>query len=365
MRYIENLVLYILRAFPERRFIVSSHGATRFIYLRSWHQFFIFCIFLTTVLMLSVKCFQYYKTQSSDISAENKKLKDVNNALSSYVHELSEEVDLFNNYFNKTDVTKKKKNIKSKIDNLEKFENTVNDVKRKKDSLYSNLDARLHKVKNIFVAVGMHNNRKLFQSTYATDCKSDCQAALGGPFIKLAKFHKVPFYLPSKLSNGNLDLTLNKLSKMENIVLAMPLGSPIKTNYTISSHYGIRIDPFNKVKAAHYGIDLYSSEKNTNIVSVAKGKVLFAGRKGAYGNCVEIIHSSVNEDNNPSSQFITRYGHLDKIYVRKGQEVGENENIGSQGKTGRASGAHLHYEIRYKGVALDPLKFIVFNQEVI
>ena len=98
----------------------------------------------------------------------------------------------------------------------------------------------------------------------------------------------------------------------------------------------------------HYGID-FVSEKNANVYSVSKGKVKRAGYFGKYGNYIEIEHAS---------GFTTRYGHLSKILVKKGQTVSFRQRIGLMGNTGRSTGNHLHYEIVYKGRNKNPWKFI-------
>ena len=82
---------------------------------------------------------------------------------------------------------------------------------------------------------------------------------------------------------------------------------------------------------------------------MSKGKVKRAGYFGKYGNYIEIEHAS---------GFTTRYGHLSKILVKKGQTVSFRQRIGLMGNTGRSTGNHLHYEIVYKGRNKNPWRFI-------
>ena len=77
--------------------------------------------------------------------------------------------------------------------------------------------------------------------------------------------------------------------------------------------------------------------------------MIFAGRQGAYGNLIKIEHELGVE---------TRYAHLSKIGVKVGQRVSQGDPIGDIGSTGRSTGPHLHYEVRMKGRAVDPMSFI-------
>ena len=83
---------------------------------------------------------------------------------------------------------------------------------------------------------------------------------------------------------------------------------------------------------------------------MAGGKVLSAGyQNNGYGNIVEIDHGN---------GFSTKYAHLNKIYVKKGEIVDFNQAIGEVGHTGRATGNHLHYEVLYRGANVNPLTFV-------
>ena len=82
----------------------------------------------------------------------------------------------------------------------------------------------------------------------------------------------------------------------------------------------------------------------------AAGTVTSAGfQNNGYGNLVEIKHGN---------GFVTKYAHLNKIYVKKGDKVVLNQAIGEVGRTGRATGSHLHYEVLYNGYNVNPLTFV-------
>ena len=122
---------------------------------------------------------------------------------------------------------------------------------------------------------------------------------------------------------------------------------PVK-NGNISSKYGIRKDPFNGRKRMHHGIDI-AAQSGTNIYPLGKGKVIFSGRKAGYGNLVEILHGTA---------IVSRYAHIKKSLVKKGQIVGKKDIIAKVGSTGRSTGPHLHLEIAINGETLDPEIFL-------
>ncbi len=134
--------------------------------------------------------------------------------------------------------------------------------------------------------------------------------------------------------------TLNKI--MKNI----PLARPTDRGY-VSSSYGKRRDPVTKRKAFHSGIDI-SGPKNTKILATAPGKVIKAGRYGPYGLMVEIDHGQ---------GFKTKYGHMKRIHVKKGDTVNFRTKIGTMGSSGRSTGRHVHYEIWYDDKTLNPANF--------
>ena len=104
----------------------------------------------------------------------------------------------------------------------------------------------------------------------------------------------------------------------------------------------------------HRGIDL-AAPKGTPIQATAGGVVTFAGTFSSYGKLVKIKHDFGYE---------TRYGQPSKIRVKKKKRVCRGESIASIGTTGRSKGTHLHYELRYKGKALNPMNNIKAAKDV-
>ena len=108
------------------------------------------------------------------------------------------------------------------------------------------------------------------------------------------------------------------------------------------------MDPILGKRAFHEGID-FSAPIGEPIFATAGGIVVEAGRSGAYGNLVTINHGGGLQ---------TRYAHISKILVKKGDIVQKEQLIAFVGNTGRSTGPHLHYEIRYKKRSLDPKQYL-------
>lgn len=167
----------------------------------------------------------------------------------------------------------------------------------------------------------------------------------GGPFVALKSESESGGHLEASINN--LDSRLSRLDALQKLVGAMPLAPPMDY-FSISSHYGKRRDPINRRWAMHYGLDL-GGARRSSIYATASGLVTFAGWKGKYGRLVVIDHGH---------GFKTRYGHLDKILVKRGQKVDYRTKIALLGSTGRSTGPHLHYEVLRKGRAVNPWRFI-------
>ena len=127
----------------------------------------------------------------------------------------------------------------------------------------------------------------------------------------------------------------------------LPSLYPVAMPYN-SSSYGWRMHPILGKRAFHEGID-FSAAHGEPIYATAGGIVEKAGRAGAYGNLVSINHGGGLQ---------TRYAHISKILVKKGDIVKKEDLIAYVGNTGRSTGPHLHYEIRLKNRSLDPKQYL-------
>lgn len=121
------------------------------------------------------------------------------------------------------------------------------------------------------------------------------------------------------------------------------------TNGYLSNSFGPRIHPFTGKRSFHYGQDI-ATQSGNRIVAPANGVVLVAERRNFYGNMIIIDHNF---------GYTTRYGHLSAFNVKEGDRVTRGQVIGFVGSTGRSTGPHLHYEVRFMGKALNPMNFII------
>ena len=115
-----------------------------------------------------------------------------------------------------------------------------------------------------------------------------------------------------------------------------------------NSNYGWRIDPFTGQHSLHEGID-FAGGVGTPILAAAGGVVVYAEYHSAYGNMVEIDHGN---------ELITRYAHASKLHVKVGEMVLRGAKIAEVGSTGRSTGTHLHFEVRQRGIAVNPAQFL-------
>ncbi|MXP10886.1 peptidoglycan DD-metalloendopeptidase family protein [Altererythrobacter halimionae] len=154
--------------------------------------------------------------------------------------------------------------------------------------------------------------------------------------------------------NGEIDprfvrlgLSLARMDALERGIAGVPQYLPAATGM-VSSSYGYRRDPFTRRAAFHSGLD-FKGRIGAPISAAADGRVSFVGRKGGYGNLIEITHAN---------GLTTRYAHLSGFKVRVGQQVEAGDHIGAMGSTGRSTGPHLHFEVRQGGKPLNPRAFL-------
>ncbi|HEX9193995.1 MAG TPA: M23 family metallopeptidase [Burkholderiales bacterium] len=127
----------------------------------------------------------------------------------------------------------------------------------------------------------------------------------------------------------------------------LPTIPPVDGGWNASS-FGWRIDPFTGMQALHEGID-FVVDIGTPVFAAAGGVVSYAALHREYGYMIEIDHGN---------DFTTRYAHCSKLFVKEGEVVQRGRKIAESGSTGRATGPHLHFEVRYKGVAQNPARFL-------
>lgn len=150
-----------------------------------------------------------------------------------------------------------------------------------------------------------------------------------------------------------LDVALNALDKARAVARRAPLGNPAP-GADLSSPFGSRTDPLLGTPAFHSGLD-FRAPFGASIHATAAGVVVKAGWNGGYGQMVEIDHGN---------GLTTRYAHLSEVKVNDGEKVAAGAVIGKAGSTGRSTGPHLHYEVRRKGDAVDPIRFLKAGKRI-
>ena len=134
------------------------------------------------------------------------------------------------------------------------------------------------------------------------------------------------------------------LQRQQAFAAATPINLP--TDGRVTGRFGVRSDPFTGERAFHPAVDI-STGYGQPVFATADGTVESAGRSGDYGNLIEIHHGF---------GLVTRYGHLSKFATTAGSAVSRSDVIGYAGDTGRTTGAHVHYEVRVNGRAMNPLQ---------
>jgi murein DD-endopeptidase MepM/ murein hydrolase activator NlpD len=156
------------------------------------------------------------------------------------------------------------------------------------------------------------------------------------------------------LLSQQLDDRSEKLGVLDSMMIfdnakkkLMPSNLPVQGGW-YSSNFGWRIDPFTGLRAFHEGMD-FMAEIGEPVHAAAGGVVVYSDLHPQYGNMIEIDHGN---------GLSTRYAHMSKRLVKVGDVVLSGEEIGKVGATGRATGPHLHFEVRQNGAPLNPAHFL-------
>lgn len=197
------------------------------------------------------------------------------------------------------------------------------------------LRQNMKKINSVIASLGLN------EKTLVEKANKYSSPVVGAAFNPMDLDKKIdPKY--QKLANG-LELW-NGLSKLTRI---LPIGAPVES-VRVTSNYGMRQDPFTGKQKKHRGID-FAGKIGTELMAVAPGRVISAGERVGYGLTVEIDHGL---------GFTTLYAHLSQAKVARGDWVRPGTVVGLGGSSGRSTGPHLHYEIRYKGDPFNPSKFV-------
>lgn len=241
---------------------------------------------------------------------------------------------------------------------IEYLENKVRDLQETHDGMIADIRAttggKIKELENIIARTGVKTGplvrsaeikakrdeqaKERYQRTRQAGSEDD---ARGGPFV--------PSSTGDLLRERDTELYFNlkRMMVLNDVVSVMPLSRPI-VGARMSSGFGTRLDPFNGRLARHTGLD-FAGPTGTSVLAAVNGVVKDTGWQTGYGKAIDIEHGY---------GFSTKYGHLSAILVKPGQRVKKGDVIGRLGSTGRSTGPHLHYEVRYHNVPLNPKNFL-------
>ena len=275
-------------------------------------------IFVCAVCAATYIGYDYYHIKQ--ISFDNQTL---NQTLSKQVSEIKSQRSQIQNFAKEIEV------LKRQVDNLSKFEDKVRliaDIKQTSNSsgLIGIGGIPKDKLDTDIPLEQKHNHliREMHQQVNQTNMAAKAQV----------------------LDFENL---IKKLEKKKSLLASTPSIRPV--DGWITSGFGYRTSPFTGRREFHSGLDI-ANKTGKKIIATANGRVSYAGQKTFIGNLVVIDHGYGK---------VTRFGHLHKILVKKGQEVKRGDVIGLLGNSGRSTGPHVHYEVKINGTPVNPLNYIL------
>jgi murein DD-endopeptidase MepM/ murein hydrolase activator NlpD len=339
------------RWFHQRNIIVVSKHKVKHISIGALPQFCVLALVATCLGWASYSTGSYFAVRHAfneqgqtlrsvagarvDSMGPLSKLAPPNTELA--LHDVAEQPLFTVSALNENRMTARMAQLEQQVAELQNANAEI--IQRVREKTAGNIDS----LESIIRATGL--NPQTLKKQYG-DKQKDGKAQ-GGPYIPDDLSRLAP---QSEVMFSDLD----KLALLRTIIGNLPITSPIKDGRQ-ESPFGHRIDPFTGHLAFHAGIDL-SGEQEAGILATADGKVVAAGRNGAYGKAVDIDHGY---------GIVTRYGHMSKILVEEEQIVRRGEIIGLQGSTGRSTGAHLHYEVRYNDQPMNPKNFLNAGEHVL
>lgn len=368
---VKILVRFYKFIFTKRTILFVTNEKIRSITLGPVLQacLILFFVWIGNLFTQSMRYNEVIGAKADEIS----RLKSVNSYFEDEFDNMNEKLQKINEYL--TSVTGGNHNVKAsepefkqpknfKEDDLSRRDkNTLNQVKDatiQLSNIRSIAQARIKKIEGAIAITGL-NVKKIPQKKSSAEVKeislngkkgiADRQ---GGPLLEdnsldsaLRSSASDEDALERHLAKVKFTNEIDYLILLEKLAAVLPLAKPMK-NYYISSGFGSRSDPITGRMAAHHGLDFVGVTRE-KIISPSAGKVILAGKFSDYGNAVVIDHGF---------GVTTRYGHLSVVKVQEGQIVKQGDVIALQGNSGRSTGPHLHYEVRYRNVPLNPKRFL-------
>ncbi|MFZ5912672.1 MAG: M23 family metallopeptidase [Pseudomonadota bacterium] len=238
---------------------------------------------------------------------------------------------------------------------LRPVENDLNDalLGEAQTFVVADVGAAIRNLEKLINQTGLNADAILRRRT-PTHTGGEEGGASGGPLLSLPPT-MIRTFTTDRAREASLESSarLSRLEMLREALFSLPLAEPVD-KYYISSGFGYRKDPFTRERAFHSGADLVAPHGDP-VRSSAPGMIIFAGYNGPYGNMVEIDHGNGVK---------SRYGHMSRLAVSKGQKVGLRDVIGYVGNTGRSGTAHLHFEVWFDGKPRNPLNFLKAGENV-
>jgi murein DD-endopeptidase MepM/ murein hydrolase activator NlpD len=237
------------------------------------------------------------------------------------------------------------------------------EVKRSEANVKENLDALAAKVGELQARIlrldAFGERLAKAAGIKREEFRFDEKPGQGGPVVPLGPELTVPEFQRMLDDMSRLvDDRGEKLGVLDSFFMddrlarkTVPTTMPVTGGY-YSSNYGYRLDPITGHSEFHTGVDIVAGI-GTKVVAAAGGVVSYSGTMLEYGNVVDVDH-----DNGLTS----RYAHLSKRLVKAGDVVMKGQLIALVGNTGRTTGPHLHFEVREKGIPLNPNKFLAIGK---
>lgn len=260
-----------------------------------------------------------------------------------------------NGWLSTADVRQENAEIKSKEANVNEKLIAMEETVSRADRLASRLETALGIDKKVMTKnIGPISKRDdlpdaekltLFERDKLTVGKGEgSSAAFDGVALKMDELNEVVASVEMRLQEV-YDFRQGKLAYWASIPSVWPVRG------WVTSGFGVRRRPHGVGSRVHEGIDIAASS-GTTVYAPGDGTVTFSGMKKGLGRTVIIDHGF---------GVFTVYGHASKLYVKEGERVKRGSTIAAVGRSGRATGPHLHYEVVIDGVPVDPMRYIIEN----
>ncbi|QEN06659.1 M23 family metallopeptidase [Oceanispirochaeta crateris] len=239
--------------------------------------------------------------------------------------------------------------LASRSRDLEHSEASLEVLRNEVNQLISSTETFQKSLSGTLESLGIESAGRDAASSRSGDLTSffNVESSENGSLSETVEIQKLKTALDQSVAS--LDEIGQILNSQKSLLSDIPTMWPLKgVQGYVTAVFGPSIHPFSGQWYLHKGIDL-AYGYGVPIISTANGKVLEVDSDEGYGNYVVIRHKY---------GFYTKYAHLQRVYVRPGQDLSQGDVLGTMGNTGLSTGPHLHYEVRIGSQVVDPVKYI-------